>query len=330
MAGPKFIIVIGASAGGLNAIGEMASQLPPDINAAVFIVLHLSKAALGDILVNRVQRNSLLPCKLAEDREPIKAGNIYIAPPDRHLLVKEDHVLLGHGPTENRFRPSIDVLFRSAAASYGEKTIGVVLTGFLNDGTAGMMAIKSSGGYCLVQDPNEAEYPDMPLSVLETLEVDQVAPLKNMGTAILKIINEAKEKGISPPATVVAESKLSERSAISIEAVSKLGKKSLYACPDCGGGLWEIETGKMVHYRCHIGHSYSENDLLIRQIETVENTLWIALRMLEERKLLLQKISRQNKERGLERLGQNYDRQASDIDHHISELKGLLFGLQTD
>ena len=173
-----FVVTIGASAGGLNAIYEIVSQLSPEINAAIFIVIHLSRAAIGDILVNRMQKSSSLPCEIAEHDKIFRAGYIYVAPPDAHLLVKDDHMVIGRGPEENRFRPSIDVLFRSAAASHGEKSIGIILTGFLNDGTAGMMAIKQSGGHCIVQDPNEAEYPDMPLSVLETMGVDYCIPLK--------------------------------------------------------------------------------------------------------------------------------------------------------
>jgi two-component system chemotaxis response regulator CheB len=326
----KFIIAIGASAGGMNAITEIISQLPADINAAIFVVLHLSKAALGDVLVARIQKNTQLPCKLAEDKEPIRAGTIYLAPPGSHLLLKDDQVVIGHGPPENRFRPSIDVLFRSAAASHGEKTIGIILTGYLNDGTAGMIAIKSSGGHCIVQDPNEAEYPDMPISVLEHTEVDDVVSLKDMGATILRIVNEAKEKGASPPASVVLESRLSEKSATSIQQVSEIGKKSFYACPDCGGGLWEVENGKFNHYRCHVGHTYSENDLLLKQIETAEHTLWIALRMMEERKLLLQKVSRENNERGLGKLSGFYQEQSKNLDHHIDELKNLLFTMQSD
>src|SRR5438874_13341659 len=209
----SFVIAIGASAGGLNAISEVVSQFPSDLNAAVFVVLHLSKAAVGDILLTRIQKNSSLPCKIAEDREAIKRGHVYLAPPDSHLLVKKDHIIIGRGPAENRFRPSIDVLFRSAAASHGERVIGIILTGFLNDGTSGMMAIKQSGGHCVVQDPNEAEYPDMPLSVLENIEVDHCVSLKNMGNAIFEIIDNAEEKGISVPPHVMAESKLSEKAA---------------------------------------------------------------------------------------------------------------------
>jgi two-component system, chemotaxis family, protein-glutamate methylesterase/glutaminase len=295
-----FIITIGASAGGLNAISEIVSQLPREINAAVFVVLHLSKAALGDILLSRIQKNSSLPCKIAEHRESIRKGQIYIAAPDTHLLVKEDHVIIGQGPPENRFRPSID-------------------------GTIGMHSIKRSGGYCIVQDPNEAEYPDMPLSVLESIEVDQVVPLKKMRDAILERINTTQIQEVQPPEDVVAESRLSEKAATAIDEVSKLGQETKFTCPDCGGRLWHIQNGKLTHYRCHIGHVYSEEDLLLRQAETAEQTLWAAVRMMEERKLLIEKMAKSHRSKGLERLRAHYIKQGTDLEYHIANLKELLF-----
>ncbi len=298
-----FIITVGASAGGINAVNELVSQLSPEINAAVFIVLHLSAAAPGELMVSKIQKHTRLRCKLAENNEVIEAGVIYAAVPNAHLLIKEDKVIIGHGPTENRFRPSIDVLFRSAAASYRERVIGIILTGFLNDGTAGMWAIKQSGGYCIVQDPNEAQYPDMPLSVLDNMEVDKCVPLKDIADVILLRTLEAGQlKRITPPANVIAESKLSEKAATGLENVSSIGEKSVYACPDCGGGLWKVENGNLKHYRCHIGHSYSEEDLVVKQAETIENTIWVAVRMMEERKTLLGRIAKDYKEKGLRSL----------------------------
>ncbi len=325
-----FFIVIGASAGGINAVSELVSQLPGELNASLFIVLHLSKTALGDILINRIQKNTSLTCKLAENGEEIKTGHIYVAPPDVHLLIKEKEIVLGHGPAENRFRPSIDVLFRSAATSHSERVIGIVLTGFLNDGTSGMNAIKQSGGYCIVQDPSEAEYSDMPLSVLENIEVDHCVSLKKMGKIILDIIDKSETKGILPPANVQAEARLSEKIATAINDVKKIGEKTLYACPDCGGGLWQIDNGKTKHYRCHVGHSFSESDLLLRQSEEMENTFWVALRMMEERKTLLHKIAKENDERGLRKLSWNYDKRAKELDEHIIKLKELLFAINKD
>ena len=325
-----FIITIGASAGGLKAVTELISQLPADINAAIFVVLHFSKTVLGDIFVSRIQKASSLTCRIAKDKDSIEVGNVYLAPPDAHLLIKGNNVIIGHGPPENRFRPSIDVLFRSAAASHGEKVTGIILTGLLNDGVIGMIAIKESGGYCIVQDSNEAEYPDMPLAVLESIEVDDSVSLKKMGASILKSLDKARLTGTITPPEIVAESMLSEKVATGLDDVSKLGKKTIYACPDCGGGLWSIENNKAKHYRCHIGHSYSENDLLIKQRDSIESTLWIAVRMMEERKILLQKISKQNDARGLQGLSTEYHQKALDLTLHIQNLKELLFTVNDD
>jgi len=324
-----FAIGIGASAGGINAVSELITQLPTNLNAAVFVVFHLSKVAVPEILLERLKKRTKLLCKVANDKEPIEPGTIYLASPDAHLLVKDKNILLGHGPTENRFRPSIDVLFRSIAADFGERSIGIVLTGFLNDGTVGMNAIKQSGGYTIVQDPNEAEYPDMPLSVLETMEADYCTSLKKMGDAISQITKNAKVKGVTPPTVVTLESKLSERAATSIEKVSQLGNKSIYACPDCGGGLWQIDKPS-IHYRCHIGHSYTEKDLLYKQSESIEHTLWVSVRMMEERRLLLLKNATSYNEKGLQKLSEQYSERAEQMQTHILKLKELLFKINKD
>jgi two-component system chemotaxis response regulator CheB len=325
-----FVIGIGASAGGLDALAELAAQIPANVNAAFFVVLHLSKAAMGDVLIERIRRKTRLPCKIAQDQEEIEAGVIFVAAPDAHLLVKDNRVIIGRGPAENRFRPSIDVLFRSLAANFGDRAIGIVLTGFLNDGTAGMWAIKQSGGYCIVQDPNEAEYPDMPLSVLETMEADYCLPLQKMGNAIKKIILNPTSKGITPPDHVVLESKLSEKVATGIEQVMKLGGKSFYSCPDCGGSLWKIDDGRIGHYRCHIGHSYTDADLILKQAESIEQTIWVAVRMMEERKILMKKLAKENNEKGLNQLAKAYSNQALQLAAHIDKLKELLFAIHND
>jgi two-component system chemotaxis response regulator CheB len=326
----RFIIVIGASAGGLNAMNEVVSQLPDDINASVFIVLHLSKIGLGDFLVHRLQKYTTYTCSVAKHGEKIQSKHIYLAPPDQHLLVKDDEIILALGPSENRWRPSIDVLFRSAAAAYSDRVIGIILTGLLNDGTAGMDAIKRSGGHTIVQDPNEAEYPDMPLAVLENLDVNYCVPLNNIGEAILALANNAEVKGEPAPKDVIAEAQIAEQVVISIDAVSKLGSKSLYSCPDCGGGLWSIDGETLARYRCHIGHSYTEQDLLIKQEESLESTLWIALRMMEERRNLLLKISRDETSKGLKRLSLDHQKRAEELERHIEKLKSLLFSSHED
>jgi two-component system chemotaxis response regulator CheB len=285
--------------------------------------------AVPQILIDQIKSNTKLVCKIAIDNDTIEPGTIYLAAPDAHLLVKNNHIVIGHGPEENRFRPSIDVLFRSIAAAYGERSIGIILTGFLNDGTVGMNAIKQSAGHTIVQDPNEAEYPDMPLSVLETMEADHCISLKAMSDTILEIIKNKKVTGVVPPEVIIKESRISEKVATGIDKVGNLGRKSLYACPDCGGGLWQIDKPAK-HYRCHIGHSYSEKDLLLKQAESIENTLWVSVRMMEERKILLQKNAKSYYDRGLKRLSSQHNKTAEQLDIHIGTLKQLLFEINKD
>ncbi|MBC7947440.1 MAG: chemotaxis protein CheB, partial [Chitinophagaceae bacterium] len=199
---PKFIVVIGASAGGLNALSELVQTLQKGLDVAYCIVLHLSRKGIGDFVVHRLKQVTSMTCSLAVDGAPVKKDNIYIARPNQHLLVKDNHFLLGAGPEENRFRPSIDVLFRSAAAVYSSHTIGIILSGLLDDGTSGMWAIKRSGGTCIVQDPNEAEYPDMPLSVINNMEATHVTTLGEMGPLIAEILKKKKGRKKAVPKDV--------------------------------------------------------------------------------------------------------------------------------
>jgi two-component system chemotaxis response regulator CheB len=332
MKDPKFVIVIGASAGGMKALSEIVAQLHTEIDAAVFIVLHLSRTSISDFLKLHLQKFTSLPCEVASEGAPIKKGHIYIAAPNLHLLVKEGRIILGRGPAENRWRPSIDVLFRSAAAAYNTRTIGIVLTGLLDDGTTGMLAIKRSGGTCIVQDPNEAEYPDMPLSVLNNMEADYCISLADMGEVIEGIIQTTPEKKPAPH-DVIIESQIAERVVVDYDTVKQLGEKSIYACPDCGGGLWNITKGgegqgKTDRYRCHIGHSYSEKDLVIKQEEIFESTLWTALRIMEERRNLLMKLENDHAKKGFATLAKSYKERADDIQIHVNKMKEVLFASQ--
>ena len=238
-----YIIVIGASAGGKDALCKLAATFPQDIDAAIFIVLHLARTGVDNFLTNRLQKCTPLPCILATDGLTIKKAYIYISPVDTHLILKNGAMFLTKGPAENRWRPSIDVLFRSAAVYYNQQTIGIILTGLLDDGTAGMQAIKRCGGTCIVQEPREAMYPDMPQSVLDNTMVDFVLPIANMNEAIQQIIAREPEEGSTIPDDIKAETELIEKAATAIDDVSKLGKHSVYSCPDCGGGLWEIWEG---------------------------------------------------------------------------------------
>lgn len=332
MNNPKFVIVVGASAGGMNALSEFVGQLKPGMNAAVFIVMHLSRTSISDFLMVRLQPLTRLQCEIATEGASIEKDHIYIASPNQHLLVKKGAIALGRGPEENRWRPSIDVLFRSAAAAYSTRVIGVVLTGWLDDGTTGMLAIKRSGGTCIVQDPNEAEYPDMPLSVLNNMEVNYCISLADMGEVILGITQTTPEEKPAPD-DVIIESQIAERVVVDYDNVKQLGEKSIYACPDCGGGLWSISKdgegrGKADRYRCHIGHSYSEKDLVIKQAEIFESTLWTALRIMEERRNLLKKMEDDHTKKGLSTMAKSYKEKADDIQKHVDKMKEVLFASQ--
>lgn len=326
---PKHIVVIGASAGGLNALSEMVQHLQKGLDTAYCIVLHLSRKGIGDFIVHRLSQVTALPCGLADNGTTIKKDHIYIARPNQHMLVKDNKFLLGAGPEENRFRPSIDVLFRSAAVAYSSHCIGIILSGSLDDGTSGMWSIKRSGGSCIVQDPNEAEYPDMPLSVIDNMEVDEVAPLIEIGALIATLLKNKKGRRTPVPPDVRAESQIAERTAVGFEDVMKLDvEQSLYACPDCGGGLWEAKNDIIKRYRCHIGHTYSERDLVLKQAEAADATLWVALRMMEERKHLLKKMEGSYKQKGYKSLSDNNAQKQLELSKHIDKLKEILFDLQ--
>ncbi len=329
MNAPKFAIVVGASARGMNAFIELISQFKEGLDAAVCIVMHLSRTSVSDFLIYHLQPHASLKSEVAKNNAAIEKGHIYFSAPNQHLLVKKNKIILSRGPEENRWRPSIDVLFRSAAAAYSTRAIGIILTGLLNDGTTGMLAIKRSGGKSIVHDPNEAEYPDMPMSIINSMEVDHCIPLSKMGEVILDIL-KTNPKKIPAPADVIIESEISERVVVTYENVKQLGEKSIYACPDCGGGLWSIkkENRKADRYRCHIGHSYSEKDLVVKQGETLESTLWIALRIMEERRTLLKKKEEDNKKKGLSKLATSYRTKSEGMHFHVDKMKDVLFATQ--
>ena len=326
---PKFMVVIGASAGGLNALSEMVQHLEKGLDAAYCIVLHLSRKGIGDFVVHTIQKATSLPCSLARDGDPIERDHIYVARPNQHMLVKDEKFLLGAGPEENRWRPSIDVLFRSAAVAYSSHAIGIILSGLLDDGTSGMWAIKRSGGKCIVQDPDEAEYPDMPLSVINHMEADHVSTLVEIGPNIADIINNSNGGKIAAPEEVIAESKIAERTAVGIDDVSKLNvTQSIFACPDCGGGLWDVKNDVIKRYRCHIGHAYTERDLILKQAEAAGSTLWVALRMMEERKHLLRKMEVDSNNKGYKSIAASNIEKQDELGRHIDKLKEILFDLQ--
>jgi two-component system chemotaxis response regulator CheB len=321
---PKFMVVIGTSAGGIRALEELVMQLKPEMDAAFFIVLHLSRKGVGDVLFQRLQEHSVLPCQVAKDNEPIRRGRIYLAPPDSHLLLDKGKVVLSKGAPENRWRPSINNLFRSAAANYNSRVIGIVLTGLLDDGTAGMSTIQRSGGITIVQNPNEADYPDMPLSVLENMDVDYVKSLSKMGELLSEIIADTEPLPVEVPPDVAQEAIIDKKISTKVDDLTQF-EKSDFNCPDCGGGLYITQTDHPAHFRCHVGHSFTERELLIRMAEIMEDTFWTALRMMEERRSLLLHLAKRDKERGYGSIADLHLKKAKELEQHIENLKQILF-----
>ena len=282
------IIVIGASAGGLKVFEIIVSQLPSNLPAAVFILWHISPD-YPSLLPEILAKSTPLRVKHASGKEPIRPGHIYVAPPDHHMLVEWGNVRLSRGPKENRFRPAIDVLFRSAAHSYGQRVIGVVLSGSLDDGAAGLFAIKERGGIAVVQDPYDALHSSMPKAALKAVEVDYCVPSIEIGALLGHLVNKAIPlQEVNP----VSE-KMDVEVGIAREdngldmGIMKLGELSPYTCPECHGVLLQLKEGSLLRFRCHTGHAYSLNTLLAEVTQSIEESLWDGIRTIEASEMLM-------------------------------------------
>jgi len=287
------VVVIGTSAGGLSALKKLISQLPKDFPLPVLIVRHISADATGNILLNELNKLNTIKCEHAKSGNNLKSGYLYLAPSDHHLMIGGDlKMLVTKGAKENRSRPAIDPLFRSAAVAFGTGVIGILLTGYLDDGTSGMKAIKGCGGICIVQDPNEAEYPDMPRNAMNNVKIDYSLPISEMAALLYKLISQKLPKRKPVPEDVLTEAKIAERVLSDLSSVNKLGDQVPFNCPGCGGVLWKVEKDSNLRFRCHTGHAYTAASLLAEQTNKIEETMWIALRMFEERKNLLTEIAR--------------------------------------
>jgi len=315
---PRDIVVIGASMGGVEALRTLISQLPAHLPAAVFLVLHIPPwrpTRLHEVL----GRAGQMPAVLAQDGGAIQHGKIYVGPPDHHLLVENGRLRVVKGPKENRQRPAIDPLFRSAAIAYGPRVIGVLLTGNLDDGTAGLWQVKHTGGVTVIQDPADAPFPGMPANALANVEVDHSVPLAKMANLIVRLVKSPKPTPKKYP--VLASMKVEQRIAKmedDITDIRKIGRPSAYTCPECQGTLFEVRNGRFVRYRCRTGHAFSEATLVSEQSVAAEEALWSAMKALRERADLLKQRSeehprRSRQHRELRKLGELSARHAVEI-----------------
>lgn len=292
------IVVIGTSAGGVEVLKELVAQFPADFPAAVFIVMHLP-AEYPSKLPEILAYNCRLPVAHAIDEEKYENGHVYVAPSDFHLLIDGAQIRLSRGPRENHFRPAIDVLFRSAARSCGSRVTGIVLTGVLDDGAAGLFAVKSLGGAAIVQDPKDAPYPDMPLNAMKAVEIDYCVPVREMGGLLEKMVNDsAGENDFAVSEAMELEVKIALDYNAFEHGVMGLGEPTSYTCPECHGALAQIIEGKISRFRCHTGHAFSLNTLLVEVTKSIDSSLWDTLRTIEESELLLKHIARHLQEAG--------------------------------
>lgn len=285
----KDIIVIGASAGGIEPIRTILGALPSDFSGSLFIVVHTSPDSPG-ILHTIFDNAGPLPAEAARDGQRIAPGRVYVAPPDRHLTIEPSRMCLSRGPKENRFRPALDPLFRSAAQTYGPRVVGIVLSGGLDDGTAGLWTVKQLGGTAIVQDPSEAWAPSMPQSAMKHVRVDHMLRADEIAPLLVRLAATAADAGegdYAVPENVRIEVNIAKSEKAKDAGVLRLGDPSIYACPECHGVLLQMKEAVSPRFRCHTGHAYSLESLLSEMDEAIGETLWSAIRALDERAMLL-------------------------------------------
>lgn len=282
------VVVIGASAGGIEALKSLVAELPEGFPASICVVLHTSPEAPG-ILDAILRRAGRLPTRAVRAPERLRPGHVYVAVPDHHLVVEPSVVRGTRGPRENRFRPAVDPLFRSAAQTYGPRVIGVILTGGLDDGTAGLWAVKQLGGLAVVQDPADALVPSMPQSALGNVNVDHCVPLAAMPALLVRLTakNLAEEGGYTVPEPMQIEVKIAQEDPALAAGVERLGGPSRYACPECHGVLLEVKDGDRARFRCHTGHAYSAESLIADFDDKIEEALWNSVRALQEKEIFV-------------------------------------------
>lgn len=324
------IIVIGCSVGGVEALQRLVSALPKHFHAAIFVVLHLAPESTS-VLPEILMRAGSLPACHPKDGEPIRPGRIYVAPPDHHLVIEDGKVRVSHGPRENRHRPAVDPLFRSAARSYGPRVIGVVLTGSLDDGTAGILAIKKRGGIAIVQEPAEAFCGDMPRSAMDAAPVDYVAPIDRIPELLQQLVAaQVAENGSGRSTRLKKETEFAEFDMDAIEDENRPGMPSPFACPECGGVLWEMDGEEILRFRCRVGHAYTANSLGVEQTEAVEGALWAAMRALEEGASLARRMAEGAAKGKRPRMERRYRERAQAKMQQADILRKLIMESKTD
>ena len=312
------VVVVGASSGGVEAISKIISGLPEHFPAAIVVVLHIGeqvRSHLPDIL----NRAGKLPAAHAVAHEPIRRGRIYVAPPGLQTYLQRGCFSVRRGPLENLHRPSIDTLFRTAAHHYGRRVVGVVLSGALDDGSAGLLAVKQGGGVTIVQDPLDARVPQMPANAMARAEADYVLPAGAIAELLMSLVTSFEGGGDNLLPGEVPLETVEEGSMSTACRSDELGPPSFFTCPDCSGTLFEIEQGQLLRYRCRVGHAYSQDSLVAAQNDAVERALWVALRSLEEREALMRRLADNSRRHGHHAVATMFDEKAAIVNGRALE-----------
>jgi two-component system, chemotaxis family, protein-glutamate methylesterase/glutaminase len=312
------VIVVGASAGGVEALCDLVKNLPKQLDATLFVALHVGTESILPEILSRCGR---LPAIRAADKKQYKRGCIYVAPPQHHLLIKNGVTVLSRGPRENGHRPAIDVLFRSAAREHRSRVIGIVLSGGRDDGSAGLFAIKSRGGVAIVQDPNEATTPSMPRNALNMVDVDFCLPVRQIADVLPQLV-EGK-------ATNITESRngggnMEEQGIVNESTATPPGDQIPVACPECNGPIYEVKDGELAYFQCFVGHRFSPESLSEQHTDALERALWIAARTLKERIVLHEQLVERRRNRGEEELLKRLDESVATAKKDLQLLHEIL------
>lgn len=314
------VLAIGTSAGGVEALVFLARNFPRAFPAAVLVTIHLpghSRSVLDEIL----SEAGPLPAAFAETGDTVRQGRIYIAPPNRHLLLEGDRIALGEGPRENNSRPAIDPMLRSAAVCCASRTVGVVLTGTLGDGASGLWAVRQGGGIAVVQDPTDAAFAEMPLTALNKAAPDHVVGLAEMPSLLDKLVRLPAGETKPLPRNVEYEVEIAKTGRSAMKDIDSIGRRSVLACPDCGGVMWEIYEGEVSHYRCHVGHTYTSEVMSVALDENLRRALASALRALEERVALASKLYSDATRRGHKLLASNWAEKKREYENEMDVIR---------
>jgi two-component system chemotaxis response regulator CheB len=320
------VFAFGFSRGGTDALHEILASLSPGSPVIVFVVQHRSRDS-HRYLERILGGASRLPICFVQTDQPVQPGCVYVAPPDRHLLVWRDRLLLSRGPRENRSRPAIDPLFRSVAVSYGPRVVGVLLSGLLNDGTLGLQAIKTCGGVTVIQDPEEAPFPEMVVNAREAVEIDHSLPAAGISRLLARLAQEPA--GLAPPVprNLITEVRIASQGLLDVkdEETEDLPIAPVaLTCPDCGGPLGRLDNPRVDRYRCRIGHAFTAEELAEGQADMAESALGAALRTLEERAQVLTKLARTQREKEHMSSAESYEARAQEARGHADHIRRMM------